>query len=510
MLTGRTSELRTNRDQIGSGMIDPKLNHICRLIDAWCEEHHITYDIVCDETDLQGIMIFKKNSSTLENLIRSIYPHILEGNIFLQTKTVRNGVVMALSLNAITEDKIEVMIKESGHREGTMAFRDKINDAFGKAYDIGHREVKLETPNDSYIDFGAAAQNIVKEAQRKPPLIAKSGSLRSSINDMSGQPGQSKKKPKMGATKGSVKGISDDTQPFETFLSEALDGLATADGRQPSELFKLFARSLRVLGQKLGVGPLQDRLTQQGISWKQSDDGQSIILSVKNAATGLDQPISSINYETLQNPADFEDQLKNMMDLATGQAPGSFAQKEQEVQDQKKTIGDIARAIKPQDEQGEVAQLMNADAEEMSAGQAAATQAALPKESLERRIDEAFNIDQQLGQIDKAMGLLKEPQGTISAINAAAYRGLLAKKKALLAQKGSTNMQQQSASVSNSATLSQDDRAREVYNDAPSTGKMRLLGYGQRGGPDSAPLNYDRLSEQQKATVKRNLLFKTA
>jgi len=425
-------------------MIDPKLNQICKLVDAWCNDHHVQYDIVCDENDIQGIMLFKRNHEMLENLVRAIYPSILEGNIFVQAKPVRGGVVMAFSLNALTENRLTTMIEDAGQSEDTMTFRDKINSAF----DLIQIEHKVVADNKTAkdIDFTTTAKGIVREAQRKTPTSSRRrGSLnRSSINDIRGTVKQSSNSTSRGARKGAAKGsatVSDDKQQFQASLKEALDGLATSDGKQPGELFKVFARALRVLGNKLGIGPLQDRLTRQGISWKQSDDGQSIVLTVKNADTNAEQPIASINYETLQMPSDFEEQLKNMLDLATGQAPGSFVSQEKEIQAHKKTIGDIARAIKPQDEQGEVTQLMNADmntGQNAGAGQAALT-AAMPKESLERRLDEALTpeLDKLRAyeqQLLKTIKLLQAPDGSIVAINMAAYRQLAAKLKEVKAK----------------------------------------------------------------------------
>ncbi|MHA1289159.1 MAG: hypothetical protein ACTSPB_17360, partial [Candidatus Thorarchaeota archaeon] len=167
---------------------------------------------------------------------------------------------------------------------------------------------------------------------------------------------------------------------FNYALHEALDGMATETDAQPSVLFKQFARALRVLGQRMGLGPLQDRLKEQGIAWKQSDDGQAIILTIKNATTKADQPIARISHETLSNPGDFEVQLKSMLDFATGDAPGAFAQKETEIADRKKAISDIAKAVQPRDEESEVAQQMNVG---MNVGMTqetdAAATAAMPK-----------------------------------------------------------------------------------------------------------------------------------
>ena len=373
-------------------MIDPKLSHICKLIDTWCLNHHVQYDIVCDETDLQGIMLFKKNQEVLNDLVRSLYPSILEGNIFVQAKPVRGGVVMAFSLNALSETKISTMIENAGQMEDTMTFKDRIESAFNMVINIEHQAKNLPSvPTDTPIDFIAAAANLVKEAQRQSPLFKRRGLGRSSVNNMRGPGGQSSHGANKGATKGATTGstngpVADGRQRFDIGLNEALDGLATTDGKQPDELFKTFARALRVLGTKLGIGPLQDKLKQQGISWKQSDDGQSIVLTVTNDLTKAEQPIATINYETLQTPSEFEEQLKNMLDLATGQAPGAFSSQEREVKDRKTTIKNIAQAIKPVDQEGEVAQMMNKPAD---AGIVAAATAAMPKEALERKLNES-------------------------------------------------------------------------------------------------------------------------
>lgn len=251
--------------------------------------------------------------------------------------------------------------------------------------------------------FLESAERIVGESQYKTP---DSGTERSRDKDnplgdesistttnKKSRKSQSAKGVSHGAAQGVVKGnefryedkisvalsLSEDPkQPnnFNLNLREALGGIGTETGTQPAALFKQFSRALRVLGQQMGLGPLQDRLKAQGIAWKQSDDGQAIILTIKNATTKADQPIARISHDTLSKPQEFETQLKSMLDFATGDAPGAFAQKEVEVADRKKAIGDIAKAVMPQDEQGEVAMAMN-----VGMNQDAATTAAMPKQA---------------------------------------------------------------------------------------------------------------------------------
>jgi hypothetical protein len=324
---------------------------------------------------------------------------------------------LAFSLEAIAESRLNEIIAEAGEELEPMTFADKIELAFEKPPVLEEPTEQEKVEQD--IDFLESAMAIVGEAQYKTPdrgmerghtkdrrlsnTPAISGKDRATAgqddNESIGQSqgskgaGQGNKGVSKGATLRyedkiskalQVEGEERKPREFLFALHEALDGIATPTGAQPGDLFKMFARALRVLGQRMGLGPLQERLKAQGISWKQSDDGQAIILTIKNAMTKTDQPIARISHETLQNPSDFEVQLKNMLDFATGDAPGAFQQKEQEIQDRKKAIGDIAKAVQPQDQESEVAQQMNLGMDDpTNAGvgqeQAAAQTAAMPK-----------------------------------------------------------------------------------------------------------------------------------
>lgn len=400
-------------------MIDPRLNHLCRLLDEWCVDNDISYDIVCDETDLQGVMLFKKNLQAVGALLNHLNPAIAEGNIHVEAQKVRGGTVLAFSLEAISESRLNEIIAEAGEELEPMSFVDKINLAF-EAPILQEAPTEQEKVEED-IDFLESAMEMVGEAQYKTPdrgmerghtkdrrhsnEKAFTGTERATSGVETGEK-IGKSQGNKGATQGS-KGVSKGTdlryeeriantlqvesetpkpRKFHYALHEALDGIATETGAQPGDLFKMFARALRVLGQRMGLGPLQERLKAQGISWKQSDDGQAIILTIKNAMTKTDQPIARISHETLQNPTDFEVQLKNMLDFATGDAPGAFQQKEQEIQDRKKAIGDIAKAVQPQDQESEVAQQMNLGMTDdpgnagIGQEQAAAQTAAMPKQ----------------------------------------------------------------------------------------------------------------------------------
>lgn len=159
-------------------------------------------------------------------------------------------------------------------------------------------------------------------------------------------------------------------------ILEALDGMATPGDVQPNELFVKFARALRVLGTKLGIGPIQDVLKEKGIKWKKSDDLSSIIIYVDNSQTGAAQPITRITPEDLDKPKDFEDKLLDMLDFAKGKAPGSFKQQQEMIRKQEQLAREIAKAAMPQADSSDnaIPQLMGAPAEDI-----ATTQAVLPK-----------------------------------------------------------------------------------------------------------------------------------
>lgn len=426
------------------------------------------FDWVCDEADLQGIMLFRSDP---HRLIRFLHPIVQEGSIHVEYQKVRGGTIVAFSIEAISESRFNDIIAETGEEPVAMTFVDRISSAFTEppppieecsdipsvraamtqlnnpGMHIENREQAMFKAGDLWFNIGQAqrdfktrqeftqavgeawdtmqsrflesAERLAIEAQYKTP---DSGTERSRpqdnnplgdqsiIHDQAAGTAVDDEKPRKaqsskGATHDGAHGVSKGTElryedkvtnvlcisgtpkepsDFNLILREALGGIGTETGAQPKDLFKQFSRALRVLGQQMGLGPLQDRLKSQGISWKQSDDGQAIILTIKNATTKADQPIARISHDTLAKPQEFEMQLKSMLDFATGDAPGAFAQKEVEVADRKKAIGDIAKAVMPQDEQGEVAMAMNTTPDNMNAGvgqeQQAAQTAAMPKQ----------------------------------------------------------------------------------------------------------------------------------
>jgi len=140
-------------------------------------------------------------------------------------------------------------------------------------------------------------------------------------------------------------------------LVENMTGMATPNDSNPDELFARFAKSLKVLGKQMGIGPLQDRLKEQGIKWKKSDDGMNVILYIVNGETKAPQPIARISADVLSKPNEFEKALKDILDFAKGEAPGAFQQEMDALRDQSNAIRDIAKSVSPE-QQSEIAQQM--------------------------------------------------------------------------------------------------------------------------------------------------------
>ncbi len=401
-------------------MLNARLKTVCQFVDQWCDKHAIKYNVVCDEGDLQGVLIFRKDRPLVARLLADLEPLIAATGVHLETTKVRGGTILAFSIKAISEAKLAALIAEAGEEKEPMSFADKIIDAFSRT--VAKTMVEDTAVNLNPGTFLITALKVVDEAQYKTPTNAIGHNTLERNSHRPDKPGTPPGKGKTAITNDSddpqaTTGASQpSTGPATRFeervartlevplpsrrhmfgrqLAETLQGMATPNGAQPGDLFTKFAQALQVLGQNMGTGPLQDQLKKQGINWKKSEDGQSIILYIVNASTNAPQPIARISAATLEKPSDFETQLLNIMDFAKGDAPGTFKQKQQELQNQEKAAREIAKQLGPQD-QNAVAQQMAGTPQPglqgmamptqpappgtQSAPQAAASQAALPK-----------------------------------------------------------------------------------------------------------------------------------
>lgn len=406
-------------------MLNPKLRRVCEYVDSWCRQQRVLYSVVCDESDLQGLLLPRKDRPLVNRLVADLGQLVETEGVHLETTKVRGGTILAFSVKAISESKLAAIIAEAGEVKEPMNFTDKIDQAFVASTARPAVVEGVQEPN--MLTFLDTALKMVGEGQYKSATQGMTRANQTSLqrqrvgsDNTLGGPNPTAKDASVksnepqstsGAAKGPntrfesrVAGVFDlsyqnrDTKVFQRQLAEALDGMATPSGVQPGDLFTKFAQSLAVLGQNMGTGPLQDQLKKQGINWKKSDDGQSIILYIVNASTNAPQPIARISAATLEKPSDFETQLLNIMDFAKGEAPGTFKQKQEELQAQEKAAREIAKQLGPQD-QNAIAQQMQGQGQQpglqgmampdapgggggtppQPAPQAAAQQAAMPK-----------------------------------------------------------------------------------------------------------------------------------
>jgi len=373
-------------------VVNQRLLKINEFIDTWCENNGVGYNIVCDEPDLQGLL-FKKDKST-KRLLRDIDQLIVQEGIHLETVKVRGGIILVFSVKAISESTLIKIMTEAGGNMTT--FAERVANAFLKTTSTHLNKTVLDES-----DFLESAKKIA-EGQFKPATTsANRTSLRrqriATHNSDDPQATTGASQPSKGPPLRFESLVAHalelmpakSTEKFSKQLNETLQGMATPDDAQPGDLFAKFAKSLSVLGQNIGTGPLQDQLRKQGINWKKSDDGQAIILYIVNAQTNAPQPIARINAETLAKPSDFETQLLNIMDFAKGDAPGSFKQRQAELQAQEKAVREIAKSLGPQDQaiakqmqdvQQPAAPPQAVTKQPAAAPQAAVQQAAMPKQ----------------------------------------------------------------------------------------------------------------------------------
>lgn len=312
-------------------MIDQKIQTILSLLNDWCTSSNIQYDIICDESNFQVIKLFKVSKTNVDSKLDDMYDEIVANNVHINTRKVRGGVIIVISLKSISEQQMD-LLAESIDGNNQMSFADKINAAFLvnipiSVGTVGRQPIKTIKS----IDFDMSAMRIVES---RKPKKRKKNKRTASLPHISTHA-------EFGAARGN-------NRRFDDQLTEALD--QQTEQPSPRQLFDRFSRALNILGQNMGTGPLQDVLKQRGIKWKKSDDGKNIILYVINASTNAPQPIETISAEVLDKPHDFQEQLTHMLDYAQGQAPGEFLRQQQQLRDQEKMIRDVAQSVSP-DEQ---------------------------------------------------------------------------------------------------------------------------------------------------------------
>lgn len=336
-------------------MFTQRLNKLREHVEQWCADNSVPAASITDTFGIQGIKIYNKDKEALASLLTDIRPLLEADQVYLDVQKVRGGLLLAFSVQALSEQQIQQFIDAIGEERQTMKLKDRLEIELQKPISL----LETHKPQQVSLSFDELAAQIVED-QYKDSI---SGMIRS--NQTSRQrnlstvsstyagkaPGRNPKKKKQ------EQSDIEESRSFDIALLEALQGMATPTDTQPNDLFNKFGQALRQLGKTMGIGPLQDKLKEKGIEYKKSKDGQAIILYVLNATTKAPQPIARISSETLSKPHDFEEQLLHMVDFSKGEAPGAFKQKQEEMRDQEKAARDIAKQLNPQPEEGQTQQM---------------------------------------------------------------------------------------------------------------------------------------------------------
>ena len=344
-------------------MLDTKLITACNAIYDWCNQNNTPYDIVYDEDNTQGILIFRRDKQKIPQLMYAIRENL--NGLYARQIPIRAGTILMFSVEAINERSFtfgDLMMNDE--------FVYKINQTFANDGKLPLETKEIISPSSVKDKLMLCATKMRTEAQYKDPTNAqrRSGSLyayKDSIIKGHGDgeiADQGESEGPGGKSTSTTKGVAPvKNKPtkleYRTQLDSILE-LAPPGGavglqglgaeHQPGDLYKRFAQAMQALGQTLHLGgSLQDLLKQQGISWKKSTDGQAVLFFVQNAATGKPQPIARVGYETLGKPQDFQSQLMSVLDLAKGQAPGTEEQKYEAAKTMQTQIRDLSNQYAP-------------------------------------------------------------------------------------------------------------------------------------------------------------------
>lgn len=272
-----------------------------------CEDLGIAYRQSNEESDLQSIFVDTKEPDMIDELESRLYKEYDYDTVVFESRRVRGGTIISLSLGSINElqwEKIQETYKRSGN----------------------------------VIDFRETAKRLM-EAQYKS---ATRGASRSN---------QTGRMRNMLTTDYTYSGKPLAKRINKRLAVENIGGIATPSGLQPSELVARFRQALEKLGTQLGLGSIPNMLKERGIHSKMSDDGLSIILYIINGSTGAAQPLMLIPTEELAESHKMETYVRSVLAFAKNEAPGEQEQKEAQLRAQEKAIRDVVSSFVPKEKE---------------------------------------------------------------------------------------------------------------------------------------------------------------
>ena len=308
------------------------------LIKTWCAKNGVGTSQMITDLDATTLNI-NSDIPYVKAVIRRLKKKPKDKHIII--KKNKNGCSVRVNTKGINDEKA---------MENNMNFKDKIDAVFESQYKQSISPTRLNKERNK-----RKPKRAVKEEQYKTYVsptdgIKKRSTIGSKDPKVSSAPKINQVKAVIKTSeepKGDEDGFIQKIIKFKMKLEEALDGIATETNVQPQEYFNQFIKALDLFGKEQGLGSIRSKLKEKGIEMARSKDGQSLVLYVINAQTGAKQDIKQVPLSSLENNSKFEEELFNCIDLANGEAPGAFKQRQESLRTQEGAVRDLVSKVGP-------------------------------------------------------------------------------------------------------------------------------------------------------------------
>ena len=306
------------------------------LIKAWCAENGVGTSQMITDLDATTLNI-NSDIPHVKSVIRRLDK---KSDKKITIKKKKNGCSVIVNTKGINDEK---------PTENTMNFKDKIEAVFEAQY-----KTRL-SPTDRNKDRSKRGRKVRNEEQYKTYMSPTDGyKKRSTLGSKDPKVSSAPKLNKISAIiktteepENEDEGFIQKITRFKLKLEEALDGIATKTSVQPQAYFDQFIKALDMFGKEQGLGSIRTKLKGKGIEMARSKDGQSLVLYVINAQTNAKQDIKQVPLSSLENNSKFEEELFNCIDLANGEAPGAFKQRQESLRTQEGAVRDLVSKVGP-------------------------------------------------------------------------------------------------------------------------------------------------------------------
>ena len=319
------------------------------LIKAWCTENGVGTSQMITDLDATTLNI-NSDIPYVKSVIRRIDKS--KGKQ-ITIKKKKNGCSVIVNTKGINDEK---------PTENKMDFKDKIEAVF----EAQHNKTMLSPTRRNKKRNRRGPDATVKNEEQYKTYVSPTDGLkkRSTLGSKDPKVSSAPQINKISATiktteEPEEEGFIQKITRFKLKLQEALEGIATETNVQPQAYFDQFIKALDMFGKEQGLGSIRTKLKTKGIEMARSKDGQSLVLYVINAQTNAKQDIKQVPLSSLENNSKFEEELFNCIDLANGEAPGAFKQRQESLRTQEGAVRDLVSKVGPD--------RLNVDSEETGA-----------------------------------------------------------------------------------------------------------------------------------------------